>query len=87
VYAVPAVIVCPVNTVRVNVPALQAPVDGVPPDENLPASGPVRAMGLVAIAFASPVIVTLELSVGNKFTPVTRVTVMVLAALARGVLC
>ena len=46
----------------------------------------MRVMGVEATAFESPVIVTTELSVADKFASVTIVTVIVFDCPARGLL-
>ena len=90
VYVVPAATVCPVCTVSVRVPELNAPLDCVVPSENSnspssPASSSVT--GLVATAPVRLDIVMTDGWADVKFVFVTIVTVNVLAAPAAGVLC
>ena len=70
-------------------PELHAPFPCVDPSENIvwpvsPAS--MRVMGLSAIAFNSPEIVTTELSEASTSVSVTSVTVIVFAPSVRGLL-
>ena len=70
-------------------PELHAPVPCVVPFEKMSSpSSPLsmRVMGVEATAFESPVIVTTELSVADKFASVTIVTVIVFDCPARGLL-
>ncbi len=75
------------RTVKVNVPEVQDPCDPVPvfEVENLPASVPERGVGFAAVAAENPEIITVEL--GTRSTFAVSVTVIVLAAPARGALC
>jgi len=89
VYVVPDTSVNPARTFKVNMPELHAPVPCVVPSENmvspsLPAYA--SAMGLVAVAFDIPEMVTTELSEDVKFALLTRVTVNVLDDPGRGLL-
>ena len=90
VYVVPAIKVCPLCTVSLKVPELNAPLDCVDPSENTVSPSSPSSCNVTeadATALLSPEIVTTELLAAARLVSTEMVTVMRFALPAAGVLC